>query len=457
MIDAWPQQSLAYRRYRVRVRNQLSMSLEGTPPTDASAAAKGGGPPPPPPGVPPPPSGPGHAPDLSNATKHPSFATMCEFLAFDDSDGVTALRLADGTVKELVSPSLKKKADFAQSQATKAKEQKRQALAGKSHAEQELTRLQAVLFTQAPALQWRKEQGGLDPTVWETKGIEKARRPGEGQSAPVWFVKLGSGEIVVFKCVKKGEASRIFVGDRVVSYFGIRTPNFRFVLPDSPEFESITQALSGAVKANAELGQERGFDADRDDTTESCLDTLTNRFSPYEALMVLQFVKAQRIDDWLRDHDETQDNGAAMGRLFRHIGRLVVADMLIDNSDRFKLPSVWGLNASNTGNVMMSGNHEVVAIDHDLKYLATEEACDQQNRRVARLLHAYADSGFEADIDLDGDGDPIKQLVASLDANTIEGMYDSPGQVQQFFEGCEPHLRLGMLEGVVIVANFPQL
>lgn len=58
----------------------------------------------------------------------------------------------------------------------------------------------------------------------------------------------------------------------------------------------------------------------------------------------------------------------------------------------------------------------------------------------------YASNGFESEINL-GEGDPIKHLVGSL----------SPIAGQAYFEGCEAHVRLGMLHGVIITANYPQM
>ena len=189
-------------------------------------------------------------------------------------------------------------------------------------------------------------------------------------------------EQVVFKCVRKGEASRIFVGDRVVSHFGIRTPGFRFVVPGSgPEFHKITESLGRSV----ELSKQRATDAQ--DMAANCLETLAAGFDKYEALMVMQYTKGVRVDEWLRDHDGSVDGCSEVARMFRRVGRLAICDMLIDNSDRFMLPGVWDIHTSNTGNAMVGQNNELLAIDHDLKY-ADRAACDEQNRKVARILNA---------------------------------------------------------------------
>jgi hypothetical protein len=104
----------------------------------------------------------------------------------------------------------------------------------------------------------------------------------------------------------------------------------------------------------------------------------------YEAIMILQYVKADRVDEFLRDHDETQDSGGTVGTIFRRIGRLVIADLLIDNPDRFtlygldsqdrKVSSVWEHDSTNTGNVLVatSGKDQIVALDHDLSKLDAE-------------------------------------------------------------------------------------
>jgi hypothetical protein len=355
-------------------------------------------------------------------------------------------------------------------------------------AERELTALKSKLFHElGTALPWKSgKHGCLDEGIWTTQGIEDVRSPDEGQSAPVFFVKLGGGGIVVFKCVRKGEASRIFVGDRVVQYFGVKTPNLRFVLPSSTEFTVIVDAL----QASAAQRQERA--KDHEDQTERCLKEVTGmsaKETKYEAIMILQYVKADRVDEFLRDHDETQDSGGTVGTIFRRIGRLVIADLLIDNPDRFtlygldsqdrKVSSVWEHDSTNTGNVLVatSGKDQIVALDHDLSkldaeaYVSTTDLSDvpigtsgslfrlrqqdQRNRAIARFMNAFARGGFEEPIGGCAPGKhPTARLVRSLDVNVNEG---SEVAGKHFFVGCEPHVRLGMLQGVCLVANFPQL
>ena len=274
-----------------------------------------------------------------------------------------------------------------------------------TRAEREVTALKTQLFHElGTALPWKR---AMDKDIWETQGIEDVRSPGDGQSAPVFFVKLKGGGVVVFKCVKKGEASRIFVGDRVVQYFGVKTPCLRFVLPSSTEFATIVDAL----KASADEKQKQKRAKDHEDQTERCLKEVTKmsaKETTYEAIMILQYVKADRVDEFLRDHDETQDNGETVGRIFRRIGRLVIADLLIDNADRFtlygedsqdkKVLSVWEHESTNTGNVLVatSGKEQIVALDHDLRtlnaeaYVSTTDLSDVPMGTSGSFSHSFA-------------------------------------------------------------------
>lgn len=70
-------------------------------------------------------------------------------------------------------------------------------------------------------------------------------------------------------------------------------------------------------------------------------------------------------------------------------------------------------------------------------------------------MKEFARGGFEHPISGFGPKKhPTARLVKSLDVNVNEG---SAADGQQFFVNCEPHVRLGMLHGVCLVANYPQL
>ena len=418
---------------------------EGMPPTTRGG---GGGPPPvpasaganpaglkdraPPPPVPPPPAG---RLSLSNDAERRSQ----RMILVTEPGGHDAVETPRGTVKHLISPATRQRYETSAKKADREEKKRKQAEAQKRTAEEEVAAAHTIMFHQlGTGLPWSADGGAKDETVWDKKRIFKVRSPGEGQSAPVYFIKFETGEIVVLKCVHKDESSRIFVGDRLVSFFGIRTPNIRFVVRGSEELQRITESLKRAVDWNNDPHNA----CDKEDMAAQCLEKLTTGFERYEAVMLMQYVKGVSIDQWLRDHDGPTEHVA---KLMRRVGRLVLCDMLIDNSDRFKFPGVWEIGTSNTGNALVTHSGELVAIDHDLKH-ADRAACDEQNRKVARVLNAYASNGFEKRIDL-GKGDPIKHLVESLSTN--DG--------QPFFEGCEAHVRLGMLHGLVIAANCPQM
>ncbi len=400
---------------------------EGVPDTRG-----GGGPPPVPAAALPPPG-------LGNLEPHPSQRMLVTPMTNPGENTPRAVKTADGRVKIIISPAEQQQHKTMTTKANREEQRRQQAEKQKDAAEKEVAAAHSMMFHRlGTGLPWSANGGAKDETVWDKKRIFKVRSPGEGQSAPVYFIKLETNEIVVFKCVHKGESSRIFVGDRLVNHFGIRTPNLRFVVRGSEELQKITESLKRTVDYNNDPQNA----TDKEDMAAQCLDKLTTGFDRYEAVMVMQYIKGVSIDEWLRNHDGSSDYVA---KLMRRVGRLVLCDMLIDNSDRFKFPGVWEIGMSNTGNALVTHTGELVAIDHDLKH-ADRAACDEQNRKVARVLNAYASTGFEKQIDL-GKGDPIKHLVESL--STIDG--------QPFFEGCEAHVRLGMLHGVVIAANCPQM
>jgi hypothetical protein len=345
-----------------------------------------------------------------------------------------------GQVKCLICPDEKQKLETKARKADREVQARRQMEQQKDAAERALAAAHTMMFHRlGTGLPWSANGGAKDETVWDKKRIFKVRSPGEGRSAPVYFIQFETKEIVVIKCVHKGESSRIFVGDRLVNHFGIRTPNIRFVVRSSEELQKITENLKQTVDRNSDPHNA----TDKDDMAAHCLEKLTTGFEQYEAVMVMQYINGVSIDEWLRNHDGSSDYVA---KLMRRVGRLVLCDMLIDNSDRFMFPGVWGIGESNTGNALVTHTGELIAIDHDLKLLTTRAACDEHNRKVARVLNAYASTGFEKQIDL-GKGDPIKHLVESLSTN--DG--------NPFFEGCEAHVRLGMLHGLVIAANCPQM
>jgi hypothetical protein len=55
-----------------------------------------------------------------------------------------------------------------------------------------------------------------------------------------------------------------------------------------------------------------------------------------------------------------------------------------------------------------------------------------------------------------GSTTPTKQLVSTID-RWKEEMEEEEGSNRRPFHGCAKHVNFGMLQGVVLAANYPQL
>ena len=100
---------------------------------------------------------------------------------------------------------------------------------------------------------------------------------------------------------------------------------------EQQQFHStLHREVSGSLR-NEHLGED---DASKQ-AAEQVQEVITG--TKYESLMILEFVQAEPLSERLQRFDVESTQA---GELFESVGRLLIADMLIDNGDRFVVPGV---------------------------------------------------------------------------------------------------------------------
>lgn len=295
-------------------------------------------------------------------------------------------------------------------------------------------------FARAAAISWDElTKLAKISDVWKA-GIKTVRQPGEGNESRPFFVKVSDG-IAVLKFMPKGCSAPVQIADEILRLFGVRTPRLRFILPADEEIATIR---AGMERLQATINEQRMTEMMKTldvEKVDACLEALSQLGrGGFEAVMVLEYVKAGRIDDQLRSFDSHDEGFANVEKLLEVMGEMLVADLLIYNLDRFSLPGVWD-HPGNYGNILATSSLKAVSVDH------------QVFSDVPAATHA---------INLPKVEDVLRRLASADLANTGETARLQPiasmlhAICGDRFAGAEAYIIFGALKGIALAANFPR-
>ena len=159
-----------------------------------------------------------------------------------------------------------------------------------------------------------------------------------------------------------------------------------------------------------------------------------------ECIMVFEYVKGSRLDDAFTAKQPTPAEAEAV---FQKVGETLVADLILNNSDRFRLPGVWDSDEGNAGNVMLTTDWKLISIDHEI-----DDTNESNHAVVNKKMEAFLDD-LPA-IDRDGFLPQLAELLNALKV-TRERLGD------ELYDAAAQALVQGVVRGVFLVGNYPRL
>ena len=182
----------------------------------------------------------------------------------------------------------------------------------------------------------------------------------------------------------------------------------------------------------------------------------------YESLMILEFVQAEPLSERLERFDVESTQA---GALFESVGRLLIADLLIDNGDRFIVPGVThslGQWESNLGNALVKSGLKLVAIDHAVSQAAPTKHAEKRDR-IEMFLGDFAQTGPGEEFTYDTGRQKARDYHSKIDGAMMDicqperPLTSTVESISTEFSGLEPFVRRGMVEAIVLATNWPAM
>ena len=258
--------------------------------------------------------------------------------------------------------------------------------------EKESLELRKRRFHDAAPMAWEASEAIEPKDLWARIG--EVRTPGAGCQGAVFFVKLHDpDELVAIKLLKWNEPWRVLYAQHILhEQLGLCVPRIRMCGKSSEEAGAIATQLG---KLHDEEKKREGVHSLNDTRTEVVLKRLQSKGFDLEAVMVMEYVRAKPVDEYLKWHTA---GTTEIKQLFEDLGRMFFADLLISNCDRLYCPEVFavqdgfhsGRQRPNFGNFLVAtdGTLRLYSIDHDVS-LGVESKKNKQDDMIIAFIRAF--------------------------------------------------------------------